>query len=55
MKIPNLNAPLVPRTIACFGTGHDVPDAPLTHIGSVCHGPFIWHFFLLDIIGAQPQ
>lgn len=53
MKVPDPDVPHVKRTAFCVGTGRDIPDAPLTHVGSVCQGPFIWHFFLLDIIGDQ--
>jgi hypothetical protein len=55
MKVPKVHVPEVERVVYCIGTGREIPDAPLTHIGSVCRGPFVWHFFMLDIIGDQPQ
>ncbi|CAB4161894.1 hypothetical protein UFOVP783_5 [uncultured Caudovirales phage] len=51
LKVPDTNASLIERTVFCVGTGKEIPDGPLTHIGSVCRGPFVWHFFTLDVIG----
>lgn len=49
MKVPNVHAPKIERTIFCVGTGREIPNEPTTHIGSVCRGPFVWHFFILDM------
>jgi len=51
LKVPDPKAPKIRRVVFCVGTGNEIPDAPLTHIGSVCQGPFVWHFFTLDVIG----
>lgn len=35
------------RTIYVRGTGHPLPEAlferPIHHIGTIIHGPFVWH------------
>ncbi len=34
------------RAIFVVGTGHPIPDEQqLSHINSVQHEPFVWHFF----------
>lgn len=43
------------RLIAMFGTGHQIPETlnnpqdgtatPITYVGSVIDGPFVWHVY----------
>lgn len=40
------DAPKVERTIHTYGTGHQVPVDPGTHIGTVQQGGLVWHLFI---------
>lgn len=41
--------PLRAYKIMCFGTGHNMPDFPGIHIGTVqTHDGLVFHFFLLN-------
>lgn len=37
-------ASVIPHHFYMRGTGHPVPD-DVEHVGSFCHGPFVWHLF----------
>ena len=39
------DAPLEMRHIVVVGTGQDLPDVPLTPIGTIFDGPLVWHAF----------
>jgi hypothetical protein len=41
----DVGAPAKAQQIHCYGTGHDVPDRPTIHIGTVQLGTYVWHFF----------
>lgn len=38
-------APNTVLTLAVFGTGHTLPDAGVSHVGSAVCGPFVWHVY----------
>lgn len=33
------------RTFVIAGTGHELPDMPLDHIGTAQQGKYVWHVF----------
>ena len=39
-------SPMVEKTIHCFGTGWDVGVENLTHIGTIQHNGYVWHYFV---------
>jgi hypothetical protein len=40
-------SPLEPRTVTMYGTGHEVPENPGQHLGTVQQhdGALVWHIF----------
>lgn len=37
----------IERTIHIVGTGHEVPDLDLIHLGTVQQSPYVWHVFIV--------
>ena len=40
----DLNAPKIPYTFRCIGTGYSIKSR-MHHIGSVIMDPFVWHVY----------
>lgn len=38
-------APNTVLTLTVFGTGHTIPDAGVSHVGSAVCGSFVWHVY----------
>lgn len=38
----------VNQTVYVVGTGMELPDKKVRHIGSVIDGSFVWHFYMED-------
>jgi hypothetical protein len=43
---PGVFEELVPVRFAVFGTGHEIEDGSLEHVGSVVMSPFVWHVYM---------
>lgn len=41
----NRVAPDVERKFYLVGTGHPLPVGATYHVGTISHGPFVWHLF----------
>ncbi len=39
----------VKRTICIYGTGVNIKEDDLTHIGTVQDGIYVWHIFIKDV------
>lgn len=44
-EVDTRGAAIGERIIFCCGTGNPCPPEWATHITSVQHGPFVWHFY----------
>lgn len=43
------------RIFCVAGTGHELPDGELKHVGTVMCGPYVWHVFEMTESGRSHE